>query len=352
MIQGLITEQPVFAPSTTPVYSNAGYALLAVALEKITGRTLEDMLQHDLFDKLSMTGSSYSAPQNLDNAVIPLGPESLFPLDIGPESPDGGYYSTQSDMVKLGHSILASTLLEPSITRQWMKPVTFTSSLTQGIGMAWEIWRVPDLTDHVFDLYTKAGDVFTYSSYLVLSPDYNVGFVVLAAGNDTTKVVEVLSDTIAATIFPALETAGREQAQEKYAGVYKSAEESVDSSITIKTQPGQPGLIVEKWISNGTNMQVFLTGHLGDKTDIRLYPTDLVQRNGSNSERVAYRAVFEPLNTKPDGGVFSPDCTTFDAVDAPQYGNIGIDEFVFHLEDGKVTGLTPRAFRITLKKTG
>ena len=112
-----------------------------------------------------------------------------------------------------------------------MKPVTFTESATGAVGMPWEIFRVPDMTDHVVDLYTKTGDVFSYSSHLVLSPDYNIGFIVLAAGNDTTSVVEQLGDTISEAIFPALEKAARQQAHDQYAGTYKSTDTNVDSSI-------------------------------------------------------------------------------------------------------------------------
>ena len=69
----------------------------------------------------------------------------------------GGYYSSQNDMMRMGQSILSPKLLTPNTVRQWMKPVTFTSSITAAVGMPWEIWRVPNLTDHVFDLYTKVG---------------------------------------------------------------------------------------------------------------------------------------------------------------------------------------------------
>jgi len=59
--------------------------------------------------------------------------------------------------MRMGQSILSAKLLSSSTVRQWMKPVAFTSSMTSAVGMPWEIWRVPDPTDHVFDLYTKVG---------------------------------------------------------------------------------------------------------------------------------------------------------------------------------------------------
>lgn len=208
--------------------------------------------------------------------------------------------------------------------------------------MPWEIWRAPNLvTDHLLDLYTKSGDLGLYSTLIVLSPDYNVGFVVLVAGNESTTVTELISDTVAATIFPALERTAQQQAQAKYAGTYTSTEKGVDSKIELSTQQGLPGIHVDTWISNGTDITKALAEFVGDPAglDIRLYPTGLVQTTGAASERIAYRAVFETLDTAPDGGVFSPDCISWVSVDSFVYGNVGVDEFVFEVEDGKVTGL-------------
>jgi len=70
------------------VYSNAGFELLTFALENITGRSTQDMVQADVFDRLNMTHSSYHTPKNLSNAVLPEGAEaSGFIADVGNETP-------------------------------------------------------------------------------------------------------------------------------------------------------------------------------------------------------------------------------------------------------------------------
>ena len=234
-----------------------------------------------------------------------------------------------------------------------MKPVTFTSDVVSNVGMPWEILRAINLTDHVFDLYTKSGGLYAYSSYLILSPNYKVGFVVLAAGDDNSAVVEQIADTVVAAIFPALEDQARQQAQEKHAGTYNSTEEGLESSIALTTQAGEPGLKVEQWISNGTNVALPLAGlyGAGSAVDIRLYPTGLVQQTSASIERVSFRAVIESSNSVPDGGFFSNDCGTWFNVDNWQYGSVGLDEILFEVEDGKAVGISPRAFRTTLKKS-
>lgn len=71
-LHGLSSEHPVYKPYTAPVYSNAGYEVLAMALERITNRTIADMLEKDFFGPLGMTHSSYSAPRTLAMLYFPL----------------------------------------------------------------------------------------------------------------------------------------------------------------------------------------------------------------------------------------------------------------------------------------
>ncbi|KAK5108392.1 hypothetical protein LTR62_008348 [Meristemomyces frigidus] len=345
---GLAAEHPIYAPSTTPVYSNAGYEVLGFALENTTGRSYPEMLQKDLFDKLRMKASSYYVPKDLTNAVMPGGPvKSYFTADLGGETPAGGLFSSQADMIKLGQSILTAALLSPTTIRQWMKPVTFTSNLNQAVGMPWEIWRDTS-TDHVIDIYTKQGDLFAYSSLFVLIPDFNVGFVVLAVGTDTTDTVEYLSDTIIATIIPALEDTAREQAHGVYAGTYRSTNSSQGSNMTLTTNPGEPGMVVKSWFSGGINLLPILSGIFlptPGAVDVRLYPTNLVQQLSPSKQRISYRMMTRALAEVSDGGEFSSDCEQWAMTNSRTYGNVGIDEVVFEVEDGKAVSVSPRALR-------
>ena len=78
----------MYAPFTTPAYSNAGYALLAFALENITDKSFQDIVEHDLFAPLNMTSSFYNPPMDLSHAVLPGGAElSGFLYDYGNETP-------------------------------------------------------------------------------------------------------------------------------------------------------------------------------------------------------------------------------------------------------------------------
>lgn len=159
-LKGLTQEHPAEAPFTTPVYSNAGYQVLSYALENITGRSYQSMLESDLFGPLGMNSSSYGLPlSGNSNGIIPVSASaSEWNYAEGDSTPDGGLYSTQSDLIKMGRSILNYELLSRTTTREWMKLDTGTSNLRMLAGKPWEIYR-QTVGGRIVDLYTKSGDL-------------------------------------------------------------------------------------------------------------------------------------------------------------------------------------------------
>lgn len=62
---------PVYAPFTTPVYSNIGYSLLGRVIENVTSKTYAAYLQDHVFKPAGMTRSSVGAPPNSSVGFIP-----------------------------------------------------------------------------------------------------------------------------------------------------------------------------------------------------------------------------------------------------------------------------------------
>jgi hypothetical protein len=85
---GFTQRHPVYTPSTSPIYSNAAYQILAYALENITGTAFPTMVEESLFKPLSLTASSWTLPEN-STAVIP--PTELatlgWSINLGDETP-------------------------------------------------------------------------------------------------------------------------------------------------------------------------------------------------------------------------------------------------------------------------
>ena len=233
-----------------------------------------------------------------------------------------------------------------------MKPVPHTSSLKLSVGSPWEIFRV-ETPRGVVDLYTKSGNLAVYATLLVLIPDYDLGWVMLSAADTPGTAnagLHIITSLIADVFLPAAEAAAKDEAAAVFGGTYK-ATNGLNSSISIITDE-LPGLGIQSLISNGTNMFESYLHSAGLTSDtnglsVRLYPTNLVQ---TSPRQQAFRAVFEVLPTKERSGVFS-SCTSWGGVDAVLYGNVALDEFLFHFDQyGRAVSVEPRFLRVTLQK--
>jgi len=269
----------------------------------------------------------------------------------------GNMYSSPSDTSALGRAILRPTLLSPTLTRRWLKPLSWSSEPNAGVGSPWGVRRIVlPITNgkRVIDSFNKAGRIGYCSSLLVLLPDYGVGFTILIAGPNIPGNTNFnLADLIGGQIVPALEAAAREQAGIKYGGEYIVDEEG-KNYLKLTTQEDRPGLGVDTWASNRTDMKlisvVLSAGYEGVQPSVRLYPTGLETIKGGR-RRVGYKAVMEDLNIPARvGSMFSTDCGTWVSFTSVTYGTHALDQWVFELEGDEVVGVQIVALRVFLKK--
>jgi len=122
--------------------------------------------------------------------------------------------------------------------------------------------------------------------------------------------------------------------------------------MTLTTRPGEPGLVVESWISNSTDFLAVIAQLYGARAgaDVRLYPTGLEEQTERNKTLISYRAVVGALDARPNGGVFSQECITWFAVGNRMYGSVGVDEIAFEVGRQGVVSVVPRVLRTALRK--
>lgn len=267
-------------------------------------------------------------------------------------------YASTSDVSALGRSILSSSLLPPAQTRRWLKPAALTSEPVAGVGYPWGVRRIvlPEANGkRTVDAYNKAGAVGYYSSLLNLLPDWDVGFSILIAGPATPGNMNFdLADVIGGALLPALDAAARELADATYSGFYYNV--AANSTLRITTQSDRPGLGVEQWSSNGTDMAYMAVALQAEYTpfepSVRLYPSGLEAATADGGKRVGFKAVFEDLQipARPNS-MFSTDCGTWVGFTAVTYGSMPLDQFVFEFDaNGKVVNVEPIALRVKLQK--
>lgn len=332
-----------YKPNTTPLYSNAGFAILGYVLESITGKPFDEVLENIVVGPLGLSRTSASKPNESHVGAIKYNETfSSWNLDITDVTGEGGIFSSANDMSTLGRAILNSTLLPLNTTRAWLKPATFTSSFTVAVGRPWEIFRaaVGDSSkNRIVDLYTKGGSLPTFESILALIPDFNVGFVVLLSTDATSQFP--IAELIANTLIPALDEAGREEADAAFSGHY-IANGALNSSVTISSIANEAGLILESWISNGTDMLLDLDP---SNSGFRLLPSNVEEEKTTIS---AWKA--EP-NSQADRKIMFGSCVSWLQVGRNSYGKYVLDDFVFHLDaEKKATSVSIDALRIVLEK--
>ncbi|KAH9904273.1 beta-lactamase/transpeptidase-like protein [Xylariomycetidae sp. FL2044] len=356
---GIANVPPSFAPSRNAAYSNLAYHLLGYALEAITSRNFTEMLETDIINKLGLQRTFYTKPPD-EYGVIPPGAENGWAYDLGEARPTGNMYSSVVDLSIVGRAIFRNTLIPGSLTRRWLKPAGLTAEIYEGISYPWGIRRIPLSGvdgNRIVDAYSKAGSINVYSSLMVLLPDYEVGFNALLAGGWPGNSNWDIADAIGAVLLPALEEAAREQARAMYEGTYDAADGALNSSLTLSVDDVRPGLGVDRWVSNGTDMiPVAVQHHLNYNVTgpaVRLYPTGLEMTNDDGSRRVAFKAMVENLDA-PDYGdrMFSTNCGTWVSQTTAVYANMPLDQFVFTISaEGAVIDVQPLALRATLVRS-
>ncbi len=127
----LFADKPLeFEPGTSQRYSNAGFIVLGLIIEKISGQTYYDYVHDHIFKPAGMTDTaSYAVDENVPNRAVGLtkrGPEGPLPSrqsNIGGQpargSSAGGGYSTAADLLRFSQALLADKLL-PKRWTDWL----------------------------------------------------------------------------------------------------------------------------------------------------------------------------------------------------------------------------------------
>lgn len=356
-LQGVEASSPTFHPWTTPGYSDAGFAMLGLAISSITGKSMNEIYRSAIFEPLGMNSSNSTTPpqSEWDRCVIPGDPALSFAFDAGLLVSTGGLLSTINDLARLGRGILNSTLLSPEDTRRWLKPFSHTAHMQYSVGRPWEIMRYTHpSTGKVTDLYTKLGDSGDYSGFLVLIPDYQAGFSILASSTSSARSAVILdiADIVFNAVLPALEAQAAAEAESKLGGVYTSTGH-VNSSLSLafnNSVGAAPGLHVTSWISNGTD--VLQNGMLGTQP-YRIVPSIEDPASGKKAFWLINAGDAPNTAVQPGRLASAPGLASADwiLVDSPAYGGNAVKRLVFDvLENGEATAVSPTAFHITLSK--
>ncbi|RYD59786.1 MAG: class A beta-lactamase-related serine hydrolase [Sphingomonadales bacterium] len=176
----LALPQRVFAPGTTPAYSNYATALAGYIVERVSGLTFDDYIDQRVFAPIGMTHSSFRQP--LPDALKPMMAtgystvsEKAKPFEIVVPAPAGSLSSTGADMAKfmIAHLNDGAGLLRPETARMMhdFRGPALGPLNTMALGFYEQRVNGQRAIGH-------GGDTQWFHSYLWLFPESDVGLYV------------------------------------------------------------------------------------------------------------------------------------------------------------------------------
>jgi hypothetical protein len=326
-------------------YSNVAFELLGLVLERVTKKTYEEYIDEAIFKPLEMSKSSISLPQD-SAGVIPLNPH-FWDVDEGIQSPTGGIYSSTTDLSKYLRYILTHyNAIATGVN--WINPVSPSGGINSFYGMPWEILhtdRVLKDSKRTVRFITKGGGVPGYFSIIALVPDFGLGVTVLVAGNSD-MLMKVL-DIVGATVVQAAEEVAIRQLQERYVGTYTSTNHTLNSTITLVAD--KRGLVVERFISNGTDVLENVVHDPKIPQYAQLVPT-LLYEDEENQRGEKWRIVPSVERVEGRESIWDDFCSA--NFDIFLYAGMSFNELVFWDagKDGKYAKVELSAFLVNLTR--
>ncbi|CAH0054544.1 unnamed protein product [Clonostachys solani] len=312
-VLGLSKEPFLFRSDTTPIVSYAAYQLLAFAMEKGSkGHSFSNVLKEAVFEPLGMASSGLLDDKSSNQSVFAIGG-----LNMSQTGEPGAIsiVSSISDLVRAGHAMLDSTLLNKAVTRRWLHGTYSTSNLRNGVGRPWEVYHSGSTPiSPVLDAHTKSGTIGKYASYFGLVPELEAGFAILA--HDSTVADRKLDLNVHADIVSEalgyFVKAAAEETVARYGGSYGVKDgNGVFGQFSI-TSNGY-GLEVQALRDqNGADLRKEYANILEIEEadlDFRLYPT-----NVQDKSRHQFVAVYQDKSAPIDMG--TPTCITWQEVGA------------------------------------
>ncbi len=236
-------RQAAFAPSTRWKYSNLGFAVAGRVVEKVSGESWAEYVQHHIFDPLGMTESSVD--KNVPDLTVPYGRrmpdgsrEVLPFVDSRGLAAAAGLTSNVDDMAKFMSAQFrrsprgGSQIVSSGSWREMLRVRSVDEDWKSGSGLGFDVKRVKDRT------YVGHGGGYPgNTTQTLIQLDDKVGVIVLTNTNDSNP--SDIADQLMATVGKAVADASKAKldrvvwnpAWARYAGLYRSV--SADVQVVL-----------------------------------------------------------------------------------------------------------------------
>jgi CubicO group peptidase (beta-lactamase class C family) len=158
----------LFEPGASFAYSNTGYVLLGMVIERASGLDYETFLEQHILEPLGMADSGY---EHGDTPGLAVGFASAFEeadaLDMSVPYAAGGLYSTVLDLQRWVDALDADALVDAAAMQRFVTPLADTTD-QEGFGYAYGV-NVGDEDGR--RVVWHEGVINGFSTYLAWYPD-------------------------------------------------------------------------------------------------------------------------------------------------------------------------------------
>jgi CubicO group peptidase (beta-lactamase class C family) len=188
----------VYEPGKVEFYSNYGYALLGVAIEKAGGQRFEEYMQRHVLGPLGMNDSSFDQPLRTDSAASMAPGRWVYQH----AAPAAALTTTADDMGRFLSATLerGAPIVLSSVFEQMVPAPGAGVRLMHGFGY----WTGRDRERR---LIAASGDIEDFHNLMVVLPDLRAGFAVMVSGRGNSLTWDFYSRFVTACVPPAANAA-------------------------------------------------------------------------------------------------------------------------------------------------
>jgi CubicO group peptidase (beta-lactamase class C family) len=331
-----------FEPGTRWAYSNSGYIVLGVIIEKLTGKPYERVLQENILDPAGMADSGYDHMETVlprrasGYDVMPCGYRNCDFVDMSSPCSAGAMFSTVGDLFKWDRALAGGSLLSEDSKRRM-----FTGYCDTGTGLSygygWMTKFVQTGKNDSTRIFVHGGGIYGFNTVIVRQIERNNCIILL---NNTPSgglgaVTDRISDILYGVPFdmpkrPAAnrlsdDTAvgGIERAVKRYAEAFKRGDRGFDFAEPELTRLGHQFLSERR---TAESLAVFRLDTEVNPDSSRAFDglgAALLAADGTTGSVAAYTRSLA-LNPKNDGAVnvlksLKADVSGCESVDPESY---------------------------------
>jgi CubicO group peptidase (beta-lactamase class C family) len=191
-----------FAPGSTWRYSNSGYALLALIVERVSGERFAAYLRRRIFDRAGMptavahedgvdTVTNRAYGHSDDRGAWGRTDQSRTSAVLG----DGGIYASAEELAKWSAALDRHAVLSAATFEQATTPAKLTSGAATHYGFGWFLDN-----HHGHRRQRHEGDTIGFRTAIQRYPDEQLTVIVLV--NRGVAPIDALSDAVADLFLP------------------------------------------------------------------------------------------------------------------------------------------------------